>query len=265
MRRRKIASLTRLLAGTTVALTVVGLAGCTLGLPTPSPTPTPSSSASASAPVDVEPTEPPTTVSALPGSALLRVSVTAEAGEEQVRLELTFNRAQTKDGASEAFAAVLDACPNAIQSQLELYPGLEPTGVVTSELEVAGDWPDGMTVAIAAGGIVASFGDGSDVAETQDDPGAFGCTVPIVTGPGSAQFTSLLLGDAAVPDRLDLESQIALGIFGFESDSGSSVDVRWVDCVIQLSSAAQRLANEVGWTQPAQWGDGCLIGSDGTV
>lgn len=213
----------------------------------------------------MEPTDPPTTVTALPGSALLRVSVTAEAGDEQVRLELTFRRAQTQTGDAEAFVAVNEACPNAIDSQLELYTDLEPTGVITSELEMDGDWPDGMTVAIAAGGIVASFGEGPSVAETQDDPGAFGCTVPIVTGPGSAEFTSLLLGDPSVIDRLDLEAQVAQGIFGFESDSGSSVDVRWVDCVIQLSTAAQRIANEVGWTQPAQWGDGCLIGSDGTV
>jgi hypothetical protein len=265
MRRTKIAPLTRLLVSTTVALTVVGLAGCTLGLPTPSPTPTPSSSPSASAPVDVEPTDPPTTVSALPGSALLRVSVTAKAGDDEVRLELTFNRAQTRENAPEAFEAVQDACPNAIVSQLELYPGLEPTGVITSELEMVGDWPEGLTVAIAAGGNVASFGEGRSVAETLDDPGAFGCTVPVVTGPGSAEFTSLLLGDPAVTDRLDLESQVASGIFGFEADGGSTVEVRWVDCVIQLSSAAQRLANEVGWTQPAEWGGGCLIGSDGTV
>lgn len=257
--------LARFLVSTAVALTVGGLAGCALSVPTPTPTPTVSASPTATAPVDVEPTEAPTTVDALPGSALLRVSATAEADGEEVRLELTFNRAQTKVSAPDAFEAVQEACPNAISSQLELYPGFEPTGVVTSELSMVGDWPDGMTVAIAAGGIVASFGEGRSVAETQDDPGAFGCTVPIVTGPGAAEFTSLLLGDPAVTDRLDLEAQIAQGIFGFESDSGSAVDVRWVDCVIQLSSAAQRLSTEFAWTQPAEWGDGCLIGADGSV
>jgi hypothetical protein len=248
-----------------VALAVGGLAGCTLGVPSPSPTPSASASPTVTAPVVAEPTDPPTTVDTLPGSALLRVSVTAEAGDEEVRLELTFNRAQAGATAPEAFDAVLAACPNAIESQLELFPDLEPTGVITSELSMVGDWPEGMTVAIAAGGLVASFGEGRSVAETQDDPGAFGCTVPIVTGPGSAQFTSLLLGDAAVTDRIDLEAQIAQGLFGFESDGGSAVDVRWVDCVIQLSSAAQRLSTQFGWTPPAEWGDGCLIGADGTV
>jgi hypothetical protein len=264
MRRTKIAPLARLLVSTAVVVAVAGLAGCALGAPTPSPTATSSPSPSVSVP-EVEPTEAPTTLGPLPGSALLRVSVTAEADGEEVRLELTFNRAQTKVSAPEPFEAIQDACPNAITSQLELYPGLEPTGVVTSELTMIGDWPEGMTVAIAAGGVVASFGEGRSVADTQDDPGAFGCTVPIVTGPGAAEFTSLLLGDPTITDRLDLEAQIAQGIFGFESDSGSTVDVRWVDCVIQLSSAAQRLSTEFGWTPPAQWGDGCLIGTDGTV
>jgi hypothetical protein len=248
-----------------VALTVGGLAGCTLGLPSPSPTPSASASPTATAPVVAEPTDPPTTVDTLPGSALLRVSVTAESGDEEVRLQLTFQRAQAADTAVEAFDAVLAACPNAIESQLDLFPGLEPTGVITSELTMVGDWPDGMTVAIAAGGLVASFGEGRNVADTQDDPGAFGCTVPIVTGRGGAEFTSLLLGDPAVTDRIDLEAQIAQGLFGFESDGGSEVDVRWVDCVIQLSSAAQRLSTQFGWTPPAEWGDGCLIGADGTV
>jgi hypothetical protein len=260
-----IAPAARLLISAVAVVTVAGLAGCTLGVPTPSPSPSASASPTVTAPVVAEPTEPPTTVETLPGSALLRVSVTAEAGDEEVRLQLTFNRAQTRDTAADAFDAVLQACPNAIESQLELFPGLEPTGVVTSQLSMVGDWPDGMTVAIAAGGVVASFGEGRSVAETQDDPGAFGCTVPIVTGPGSAQFTSLLLGDPAVTDRIDLEQQISQGIFGFESDSGSAVEVRWVDCVIQLSSAAQRLSTQFGWTPPAEWGDGCLIGADGTV
>ena len=247
-----------------VALAVGGLSGCTVGAPAPSPTPTVSASPTAAVPDD-GPTEPPTTVSALPGGAFMRVSVTAEADGDEVRLELTFNRAQTSAVAVDAFAAVNEACANAIQSQLELAPDLEPTGVITSELEMVGDWPEGMTLAVAAGGTVASFGEGRSLAPTLDDPGAFGCTVPIVNGPGTATFTSLLLGDPAVADRLDLEAQIANGIFGFESDGGSAVTVRWVDCVVQLSSAAQRLSTEFGWSPPGQWGDGCLIGDDGTV
>lgn len=255
----------RLLVSTAVALSVGVLAGCAVGVPTPTPTPTASASPTATTPVVVEATGTPTTVSSLPGSALMRVSVTAEAEGNEVRLELTFSRAQTNVNAPNAFAAVQEACPNAIQSQLELFTGLEPTGTITSELEMVGVWPEGMTVAVAAGGVVASFGEGRNVAATQDDPGAFGCTVPIVTGPGTAEFTSLLLGDPAITDRLDLEAQIAEGLFGFESDSGSAVQVRWVDCVIQLSSAAQRLSTQFAWTQPAQWGDGCLIGADGSV
>jgi hypothetical protein len=247
-----------------VALAVGGLTGCTLGVPSPTPTPTVSESSTA-APPPVEPTETPTTVDSLPGSALLRVSVTAEAEGKEVRLELTFNRAQTGEINAEAFEAVQEACPNAIESQLEVHPGMEPTGVITSELSMVGDWPDGMSVAVIAGGVIASFGEGRSVADIQDAPGSFGCTVSIISGPGAAEFTSLLLGDPAVTDRIDLEDQIAKGIFGFQTDSGSSVEVRWVDCVIQLSSAAERLATEVGWTTPAQWGSGCLIGEDGTV
>jgi hypothetical protein len=259
MRRRKLAPLAGL-----VALTVGGLTGCSIGLPTPNPSPSLSASPTAVAP-PVEPTETPTTVESLPGSALMRVSVTAEAEGKAVRLELTFNRAQTGENAPEAFAAVQEACPNAIESQLELYPGMEPTGVITSELSMVGDWPDGLSVAVIAGGVIASFGEGRSVAETQDAPGSFGCTVSIVTGPGAAEFTSLLLGAPAVTDRIDLEDQIAKGIFGFQSDADSAVEVRWVDCIVQLSSAAERLATEVAWTTPAQWGDGCLIGEDGTV
>ncbi len=247
-----------------VALAVGGLSGCTVGTPAPGPTPTTSASPTAAVPVD-GPTEPPTTVNALPGGALMRVSVTAESDGDEVRLELTFNRAQTSAVAVDEFAAVNEECANAIRSQLELAPDLEPTGVITSELEMVGDWPEGMTLAVAAGGTVASFGEGRSLAPTLDDPGAFGCTVPIVTGPGAATFTSLLLGDPAVADRLDLEAQIANGVFGFESDGGSAVTVRWVDCVVQLSSAAQRLSTEFGWSPPGQWGDGCLIGDAGTV
>jgi hypothetical protein len=137
--------------------------------------------------------------------------------------------------------------------------------VLTSQLSMVGPWPEGMTVAIAAGGAVASFGEGSNVAPTEDQPGMFGCTVPLVTGPGAADFVSLLLGDPAVTDRTDLDQQVALGSFGFEADSGSAVPVRWRDCVIQLSSSAQRIATASGWLQQTQGDFGCLIGDDGSV
>jgi len=254
----------RFAVGAAAALAVVVLAGCAAGGPTPSPTASDSASPSASAPV-VTPTEAPTTVDALPGSAFLRVSATAEVGDEEVRLELTFARAQTAVAAAADFAAVQEECPNAITSQLEVFPDLEPTGVITSELSMVGDWPDGMSVAVAAGGSIASFGDGSNVAPTEDGVGMFGCTVPVVTGPGAADFVSLLLGDPAVSDRADLDQQLALGYFGFETDSGSGVDIRWRDCVIQLSSAAQRIATASAWTQQTQGDFGCLIGDPGAV
>src|SRR5690606_7969740 len=108
---------------------------------------------------------------------------------------------------------------------------------ITSKLVVDGDWPDGMTFAVAAGGQIASIGEGPDVAPGTDEPGMFGCTVPIITGPGNASFTSLLLGEPAVNDRTDFDGQLARGLFGFEADAGSAVEIRWRDCVIQLSSA----------------------------
>lgn len=258
--------LARLAVSTAVAVTVVGLAGCGLtGGPTPTPTASDSASPSASTPVTSDPTVPPTTVDSLPGSAFLRVTATAEVGDEEVRLELTFARAQVAVAAADDFAAVQEECANAITSQLEVNPGLEPTGVIRSDLSMVGDWPEGMSVAVAAGGTVASFGDGRNVAPTEDGVGMFGCTVPVVTGPGAASFVSLLLGDPATSDRTDLEQQIAQGSFGFESDSGSAVEVRWRDCVIQLSSAAQRIATASGWVQQTQGSFGCLIGDDGSV
>jgi predicted small lipoprotein YifL len=246
-----------------LALTAT-LAGCgAVGGPTPTPTPT--ATETPTAPPTATPTEAPTTVDSMPGVAFLRVSATAEADGEEVRLELTFARAQTAAAAPQEFAAVQQECANAIQSQLEVYPGLEPTGVITSELSTFGDWPEGASVAIAAGGIIASYGGGSNVAPTEDEPGTFGCTVPIVTGPGAADFVSLLLGDPAIADRTDLDAQLARGRFGFESDGGSGTTVRWRDCVIQLSSSAQRLASANGWTQQTAGNVGCSIGDDGSV
>ena len=256
--------LAKLATGTVVALTVVALGGCATGGPTPTPTASESASPSATPTVTAEPTDAPTTVDALPGSAFLRVSATAEAGGEEVRLELTFARAQTAGAAADEFDAVLEECADVVASQLEAYPGLEPTGVVTSQLSMTGDWPEGMSIAVAAGGIIASYGDGTNVAPTEG-AGMLGCTVPVVTGPGAADFVSLLLGDPAISDRTDLEAQLAQGTFGIESHSGSELQVRWRDCVIQLSSAAQRLATANGWAPLTQGDVGCLIGDQGSV
>lgn len=257
--------LTQLALGTVVALGVVALAGCgVVADPTPTPTATATATPTASAPV-VDPTTPPTTVAALPGTAFLRVSATAEVGDQEVRLELTFARAQGAASSPEDLQAVQDECPNAIASQLEIYSDLEPTGVITSQLATSGDWPDGMAVAVVAGGTLAAFGTGPDVAPTEDGVGAFGCSVPVVTGPASAEFVSLLLGDPGIPDRIDLENQVARGYYGFATDADSTSEIRWRDCVIQLSDTAQRVATTSAWVQETQGDFGCLIGDPGTV
>lgn len=250
------------LAGLALAVTA-GLAGCGAGQ-FPTPTGSPSASVSAQPTPTAEASEP-TTVESLPGGALMRVSVTAVSGGSEVRLVLTFDRPAVKTTDPDAFETVTDACPNAIASQLGAYPGLELTGVLTSHLETSGDWPEGATVAVAAGGLIASIGEGTDVAPTEDPVGLFGCTVPVVTGPRDATFTSLLLGDPSIVDREDLETQIAHGVYGIETDASSGAEIEWRDCVIQLSSTAKRLASANAWVPPAQWGDGCLIGDDGTV
>lgn len=259
-------------AGLAVVVITV-LAGCTAGgIPTPTPTASETASPTPSETPTPEPTETPTTVPALPGSALLRLSVTATVGgdeggaegggHEEVRLALTFSRAVPLTSATTAIAEVQRACPNAIQSQLESFPGFQPVGVLRSTLTASGDWPDGLTVAVAAGGLIATVGDGDGVAAADDPSGGFGCAVGIVTGPGDATFTSLLIGDSTLPVREALDLQVAHGRYGFESDSGP---VTWKDCVVQLSSAAQRYATENDWQLPAEFGDGCLIGDAGAV
>jgi hypothetical protein len=254
------------LAGLVALLAGVALVGC--GTPTaPSPTPTVADTATpeATAPVVVEPGADPTTVATLPGSAFLRVSVTALADGEELRLTLTFDRAATGEARPNPFGDVQTRCRNAVVSQLDSHPGQEPTGVITSKLSVDGDWPDGMTVGVSAGGQIASVGDGRGVAPETDEPGMFGCSVVILTGGEDATTTSLLLGDPAVADRIDLERALGVGLFGFETDAGSAMPVQWRDCVIQLSSSAQRIARENAWTPPAVWGDGCLVGDEGPV
>ena len=122
------------LAGLTVVL-LAGLTGCGLGTPTPTPSASDTATSTPSATPTAEPTEDPTTVSALPGSALLRLSVTAASGDQEVRLVLTFARATTLTSATSAVEAVQAACPNAIRSQLESLPGYQPVGVLRSTLD----------------------------------------------------------------------------------------------------------------------------------
>jgi hypothetical protein len=241
---------------------LTGLTGCGAAAPTPTPSATETASPSPSATPTAEATEDPTTVSALPGSALLRLSVTAASGDQEVRLVLTFARASTASSSTNSVEDVQSACPNAIESQLETYPGFQPVGVLRSTLSATGDWPEGLTIAIAGGGIIANIGEGDDVAPADDPVDGFGCSVAIITGPGEANFTSLLIGDPATAVRESLDLQVAHGHYGFESDSQPVI---WKDCVVQLSSVAQRYATENGWQLPAQFGDGCQIGDGGSV
>lgn len=241
------------------------LAGCTAGgFPLPTASPSGSASPTASAPV-VEETDAPTTVAPLPASALLRLSVTADAGDQEVRLVLTFDRADGATSAVREFDQVLEACPNAVDSQLELFPGQEPVGVLTSALTTAGEWPEGLRIAIVTGGHIAAIGDGSGVEPALDPAAGFGCTVPVVSGPGSASFVSLLIGDPAKPLRANLDAQLEQGLYGIQSDAGSQVEVTWKNCVVQLSTAAEKFAEDNGWLLPADWQDGCLIGAGGAV
>ena len=258
MRRTPLLSL----AGLAVVV-LTGLTGCAVGgTPTPTPSASDSASPTPSETPTAAPTEDPLSVPALPGSALLRVSVTAASGDQEVRLVLTFSRAVTATSATSAIEDVQQACPNAIASQLDSYPGFQPVGVLRSTLTTSGDWPDGMTIAIAGGGVIATIGDGNNVDPADDPEGGFGCAVAIVTGSGDAKFTSLLIGDQALSVRESLDLQVAHGHYGIESDSGSVI---WKDCVVQLSSVAQRYATENNWQLPAQFGDGCQIGDAGTA
>ena len=253
-----------LLPAALVVLASLTLAGCgTAALPTPTPSATESASPTPSVPV-VEETSEPTTVTPLPGTALLRVSVTAEADGQEVRLALTFARASGETSRPDEFAHVIEECPNAIATQLGLFPGFEPVGVITANLTTTGDWPEGFQFGVAGGGLVASIGEGAGVAPTQDPVDLPGCTVSLVTGPGPASFTSLLVGDPALPLRTNLDTQVAHGLFGIESAAGS-IPVRWTNCIVQLSSVAERFAEQSGWVLPVEWGDGCVIGDGGSV
>lgn len=253
-----------LLPAALVAAASLTLAGCGTGsIPAPAPTPSDTATTAPPTPV-VEETVDPTTPTALPAGALLRVSVTAEVGDEEVRLELTVARAAGAVTRPNEIATVLEECPNSVSSQLELLPGFEPVGVLTADLTTEGDWPEGLRFAVAPGGLIASIGEGVGVDPTEDPVGQFGCSVVGVGGPGDAEFISLLAGDPAQPVRTSLDAQVAQGLFGFESDP-DSVPVRWTNCIVQLSSIAERFAEQSGWLLPIEWGDGCLIGDGGAV
>lgn len=246
------------------ATLVLLLTGCGMvGIPTPTGTATDTGSPTPSAEPTTEPTQGPTTVDALPSGAFLQVSATATVGDSEMRLVLTFDRPVVAADAQDEFSALLDACPNAIRSQLEINPSLTPTGLILSELTSTGSLPDGTSFGVSAGGVIASLGVGRDVAPPADPVAGFGCGFPVVAGSSDATFASLLLGSPAVTDRQDLENAIAKGVFGFQTDSNSAYPIVWRDCVIQLGVQAKRLSTS--WTQPAEWGDGCLIGDAGGV
>lgn len=245
---------------------VVGLAlsACSMGgLPMPAPTiseslepsPTPTATSAAG----------PTTIPALPRGAFLQVSATAVSGDAELRVVLTVDDALPLDdpAAEEPWDVLQDECPNAIASQLELYPALQPVGVILSTVEADGDWRGEPPFGVTAGGRIASFADGDIATPPSDAPGMFGCSAMVLTGDGTAQLVSLVLGDAAEVDDA-LEVGLASGLYGLEVAEGTS-GLDWRDCAVQLSNRAERLSSNRGWVPPGEWGSGCLIGDPGEV
>lgn len=245
-----------------VAASALILAGCAGAVPTPTPEPTESVTLEAVPTPTVEPT--PVTVGQLPSSAFLRATVTAIAGDgSELRIEVTVRPPRFGSGAAEQLDAILDACPNAVESQLGVYPGLEPTGVMVSDIVATGEWPDGQSVGISAGAFVANLGVGDVMAPAVDPAAGFGCTIPALLGPGEARAYSLLLGDPAVPDTQDVQQAAARGVFGVQESPFDEPEVTWRDCVVQLGPGAERLMPT--WYPPAEWGRGCLVGYGGAA
>lgn len=228
------------------------------------PTPTPDATATRSSDVTAEPTPEPTpiTVGQLPAGAFLQASVTAVAADgSELRIQVTVRPPRSGAAAEEQLQAVLEACPNAVASQLDVFPGMEPTGVVVSEIVATGDWPADEAVGISAGAFIANLGVGDVMAPADDPDTGFGCTIPALLGPGQAETYSLLLGDPAVPDAQDVQEAVARGVFGVQESPFGGSEVTWRDCIVQLGPTAERLMST--WYPPAEWGRGCLVGYGG--
>lgn len=240
------------------------LSGCTMGgFPAPTPTPTESAAIETPTPAPIE--DRPTTVSPLPTGAFLQLNARAVLGEEELRVVFTVEEAVPLDDpdGEEAWTALQETCPNAIESQLEVFPTLEPVGVILSTLEAEGELADA-PFGVQPGGFLVNLGEGRNVRPAQDPPGMFGCAFATVTGPGSATFASLVLGEPG--DDIDdaLEEGLAQGRYSLEVHADAA-DLEWRDCVVQLSNRAERLAATAAWVPPGEWGSGCIIGDPGMV
>lgn len=245
---------------------VLLLSGCTMGgfpVPTPSATESPVALPSAT-PTPVE--EDPVTVSPLPAGAFLQLSARAVLGDEELRVVLTVEEAVPLDDldGEEAWEALQESCPNAIESQLEVFPTLEPVGIILSTLEAEGEWTTDAPFGVQPGGWLVNLGEGRNVDPAEDPEGLFGCSFPTVTGPGTAEFASLVLGEPGADVDDALEAGLAAGRYSLEAHSAAGA-LEWRDCVVQLSNRAERLAASAAWVPPGEWGSGCIIGDPGTI
>jgi len=246
----------------TLALVAV-LTGCGAG----SVSPTPSAEGSPAAEESPDPIDDAgPEVPLLPDDALLQVSVTAVSeGGEELHILLTVDQPRAGAAAAREIAELSEACPNAIASQLEIYPGLEPTGVVTSTVVVTGEWADGDRALVSAGPFIANIGVGTGVARVDDPTAGFGCTAAVLTGPGEARLLSLLLGDPGTDDQVDADVELRRGVYGIEDSVDSASQLTWKNCRVQLGERAALIAEQSGWYAPEDWGRGCLIGYGGAA
>ena len=239
------------------------LTGCGTGTISP----TPDASASPTAEESPDPIDDPgPEVPELPDDAFLQISVTAVSEEgEELHILLTVDQPRAGAPAARELAELSEACPNAIASQLEIYPGLEPTGVVSATLVVTGEWAIGDRALVSAGPFIANIGVGSGIAPIEDPAAGFGCTAAIVTGPGEARLLSLLLGDPDTDDQVDADLEARRGVYGIEDSADSASQLTWKNCRVQLGERADLIAEQAGWYGPDDWGRGCLIGYGGSA
>jgi len=260
---------TKLLPVAGLALTGALLfAGCTTkvipGQATPTPTPTPTPTAEP-APTPTPDLGPPTVVAPMPPNAMVQVSVTASDGSASVRMTVTYQRADATSDKWPEYDQVRAACANTIETQLGVNPGTDPVGVLVSRFTADGTWPRGFRIGVEGGPRIATAGTGADVVPAVDAPDELGCAVPVVSGPAPATFASLIIGPAPGSVYTAIDQAIGRGVYGFATGFTDADDVVLSDCVIQLSPAAERLAERYDWLTPAEWGDNCLIGDPGDV
>lgn len=248
-----------------LVLAMTAMTGCTANV-LAQPTPTADPSVEAVAEPTPTPSVDPTDVPPLPAGAFLQVGATAVSGAAELRVVLTVDEAVPLDDpdGEEAWAALQQSCPNAIASQLEVFPELQPVGVILSTVEAEGAWDGAPPFGVAPGGMVANLAEGVNAVPASDPVGMFGCSTIHLDGEGRASIASLVLGDPAADPDEALEDGLAAGLYGLEIAEGTST-VTWRDCVVQLSNRAERIAGDHGWVPPAEWGTGCLIGDPGEI